>query len=69
MKNEEVKESSNKELLELAKQKKTTAVINALLIGFLIGIIIYGVAKNNLSFFVLIPLIIVYKLFNKPKKK
>jgi len=68
MKTEKVKESSDKELLELEKQKKSTTLINAFLVGFLIGIIIYGVVKNNLSFFVLIPLFIAYKLLNKPKK-
>ncbi len=69
MKNEKIKESSNKELLELAKQKKKSTIINAFLIGFLIGIIIYGVAKNNLSFFALIPLFIAYKILNNPKNK
>jgi hypothetical protein len=46
---------------------KSSAIINAFLIGLFIGVIIYGVAKNNLGFFGLIPLIIVFKLFNKSK--
>jgi hypothetical protein len=60
-------ELSEQELLDLAKQKKSTAIINAFLIGLLIGIVIYGVAKNNLGFFALIPIFIAFKIFNKPK--
>ena len=60
-------ELTDQELLDLAKQKKSTAIINAFLIGLLIGIVIYGVAKNNLGFFALIPIFIAFKIFNKPK--
>ena len=62
-------ELTDQELLDLAKQKKSTAIINAFLIGLLIGIVIYGVAKNNLGFFALIPIFIAFKIFNKPKNK
>jgi len=42
-------------------------MINAFLIGLFIGVIIYGVAKNNIGFFGLIPILIALRLFNKPK--
>jgi len=47
---------------------KSSPWTNALLIGFLIGIIIYSAAKNSLGFFTLIPLYFIYQLLNDPKK-
>ncbi len=62
------KESSEKKLLDVAKQKRSAYITNAFLIGLVIGVVIYGVVKNNLSFFVLIPLFIAYKVLNKSNK-
>lgn len=50
------------------KQDKKAALINAVLIGFLAGIVIFSIAKNGFGFFVLIPLYFIYKLVNKPKE-
>jgi len=55
------------ESVEKSKKKKSNAIVNALLIGFLIGIVIYSAAVNSLGFFTLIPLFFIYKLINKPK--
>lgn len=60
-------ELTDQELLDIAKQKKSTALLNAFLIGLVIGVIFYGVAKNNFGFFALIPIFIAFKIFNKPK--
>lgn len=65
---EELSALTDQELLEKAKKMKSTTIINALLIGFMIGVIIYSVVKNTLGFFTLIPLYIVYKLVNNSKK-
>ncbi len=43
---------------------KSTATINATLIGVLIGILIYSIAVNNFGFFTLILLFGIYKLVN-----
>ncbi len=48
---------------------KSTDITNAILIGFLIGIIIYSVAVNNFGFFTLILLFVIYKMVNNSKKK
>jgi hypothetical protein len=61
-------ELTDQELLDKANKKKSNT-INAFLIGLLIGIVIYGVAKNNFGFFALIPIFIAFKIFNKPKDK
>lgn len=68
MKQKEPAELTDQELLEHAKKSKSTTIINAFLIGFFIGIIIYAVAKNNLGFFALFPLFFAFKVFNKSKK-
>lgn len=62
-------DSTNEELLNKAKEKKSNTIVNALLIGVVIGILIYGFAKSTLSFIVLIPLYFAYRAFNKSGKK
>jgi len=52
----------------MKSKRKSTTIINALLIGLLIGIVIYSLAKNSIGFFTLIPLYFIYRLVNKPKK-
>lgn len=42
--------------------------MNAVLIGFLVGIVIYSVVKNTLGLVTLIPLFFAYKLVNKSNK-
>lgn len=60
-------EYTDQELLTEAKKMKSSAVISALMIGFMIGVVIYGFANNNLGFFALIPLLLVFKIFHKPE--
>lgn len=67
MKEKELSQLTDQELLGEVKKMKSTAVINAVLIGFLIGIIIYSVAKNTWGFITLIPLFLAYKLINGSK--
>ena len=52
---------------EKAKKAKSTAILNALLIGFLIGVLVFGFVKNGFGFFAIIPLYFIYKLVNKPE--
>ena len=58
-------ELTDEELLQEAKKMKSNSIMNAVLIGFLAGIIIYSVVKNTLGFLTLIPLFLAYKLINK----
>lgn len=55
---------SDEELKALAKKDKSTAILNAFLIGFLMGIVIFSIAVNNFGFLMLIPLYLAYKLAN-----
>lgn len=61
-------ELSDEELLEEAKKKQSMDVTNALLIGFMMGVVAYSIVKNTWGFFTLIPLFIAYKLYNNSKK-
>ncbi|PAM93934.1 FUSC family protein [Flavobacterium sp. IR1] len=67
MKHRNLSELTNEELLQEVKKNKSASLINALLIGFLIGIVFYSMVKNSLGFFTLIPLFLIYKLANKSK--
>ena len=58
---------TDQELLAEAKKMKSNALLNAGLIGFFIGIVIYSIFKNTWGMLTLIPLYFAYKLFNKPK--
>ncbi|WP_026994086.1 hypothetical protein [Flectobacillus major] len=65
----ELSELTDQELLDEAKKMKSFSLINALIIGFLLGIVFYSVTKNTWGIFTLIPLFFVYKIVNDPKNK
>jgi len=60
-------ELSDEELLQEAKKMKSNMIANAVLIGFLIGIVFYSVVKNSFGFLTLIPLFFAYRLINDSK--
>jgi hypothetical protein len=68
MNEKELSQLTDEELLETAKNFKPTPIIDALLIGFLIGILIYGVVANAWGFTILIPLFLIYQFLKKPKQ-
>lgn len=61
-------ELSDEERLEKAKKKQSMDITNALIIGFMMGVVVYSIVKNTWGFFTLIPLFIAYKLYNNSKK-
>jgi len=69
MKQKELQELTDQELLEEAKKLKSFSITNAFLIGFLLGIVIFSVIKSTFGFLMLIPLYFVHKLINDPKAK
>jgi hypothetical protein len=64
MKQKELTELTDQELLDEAKKVKSSTITHALFIGCLIGIVFYSVVKNTVGFFTLIPLYMAYKLIN-----
>ena len=69
MNNKNLSELTDQELLDEAKKLKSFSIINAFLIGFLVGIIFFSVIKSSFGFLMLIPLYLIYKLTNDPKNK
>ena len=67
MEQKTLSELTDQELLQEAKKSKSAVITNAVLIGFLAGIIFYSVMKNTLGFLTLIPLFFIYKLANNSK--
>ena len=67
MNQKELSELTDQELLDEAKKMKSFSIMNGFLIGFLIGIIVYSIAKNTWGMLTLIPLYFAYKLINDPK--
>ena len=68
MTEEELSKLTDQELLDEANKTKLSPIANAFFVGFLMGIIIYSVAKNTWGFLTLIPLYLIY-LFIKESKK
>ena len=52
-----------------SSQMKSTQILDAIIIGFLFGIIIYSVVNKSWGFLTLIPIYMIYKLLNKSKTK
>jgi hypothetical protein len=65
MEQKKLTELTDEELLIEAKKMKSTMILNALLIGFLVGIMVYSITKNGLGFLTLILLFVAYKLINR----
>ena len=68
MDQKELAKLSDEELLKVAEQNKPSPLTDAFFIGFLIGIILYGVMGNAFGFLILIPLFIIYLFLKKPKQ-
>ncbi len=68
MKTKEYTELADQKVVEEGKTKKSDVILNAFLIGFLIGIIIYSIAVNSWGLCTLIPLFLAYKLIKNSRK-
>ena len=68
MDQKELAELTDQELLAEAKKMKSSAILHAVLIGFMVGVIIYSVAKNTWGLLTLIPLFFIYRLTRKSKR-
>jgi ABC-type phosphate transport system permease subunit len=69
MTNKDLSELTDQELLDEAKKMKSFSITNAFLIGFLVAIICYSIAKNSWGMLTLIPLYFIYKMVNDPRNK
>jgi hypothetical protein len=69
MTNKDFSEFTDQELLNEAKKMRSFSILNALIIGVLVGIIFYSIVKNSWGMLTLIPLYFIYKMINDPRNK
>ncbi|MBV4359678.1 hypothetical protein [Pinibacter aurantiacus] len=70
MNQKELVELTNDELLQEAKKIKSTAIFDAVIIGFLIGVAAFSVVKKGFGLLTFLPLIYIpIAVKNKAKSK
>ena len=62
MKEKELSELTDQELLDKAKKRKASSIAHAFVIGFMVAIVVYSVVKNTWGLLTLIPLVFIYRL-------
>lgn len=62
MKPESLTELSNQALLQKLKTLKNNKIIDALIVGFTLGIVLYSAVKNGFGFFTFFPLLLTYAI-------
>ncbi|MEM8521517.1 hypothetical protein RCH19_001509 [Flavobacterium sp. PL12] len=67
MNDNRLSKNNNEDLINEKKNVNSTTILNAVLIGLLVGISIYSTAKNGLGFFTFFPLFFVYLLIRRRK--
>lgn len=67
MEQKKLSELTDAELLQEARKLRTAAIINAVFIGFLFGIVLYSALNNAFGLFMLLPLFFAYRLINNSK--
>lgn len=60
---------TDQELLEEAKKLRSFSVTNAVLIGFLVGIVVYSIINSTFGFLMLLPLYLAHRMINDPRNK
>jgi uncharacterized membrane protein YbjE (DUF340 family) len=60
---------TDEQLLNEEKQLKSFSIMNAFLIGFLIGIIFISIKFSAYNISLIIPLFLIYKFVNDPRNK
>jgi riboflavin transporter FmnP len=68
MNQEQLSQMTDEELLKADKHNKPRPIIDAFFIGFMVGILIFGIVMNAWGFFMLLPLYLIYLFLKKPKQ-
>ena len=63
MKEKELTELTEEQILQQIKKIKNKTIIDAGIIGFAVGVIIYSVVKNGFGLFAFLPLLLIYLIF------
>ncbi|AZA76234.1 hypothetical protein EG347_01170 [Chryseobacterium sp. G0186] len=68
MEEKALNELTDQELLEKKKKSRSEKTINAVIFGFLIGIVVYSSVKNGIGFFTFFPLFFAFYAASRWKK-
>ncbi|WP_286858169.1 MULTISPECIES: hypothetical protein [Sphingobacterium] len=68
MKDRELNELTDQELLGRKKQQKSNKLINAVLVGFCAGVLIYGIVNKGITIFTFLLLVMGAWAFMRWKK-
>ena len=60
-------ELSDQELVQKIKKIKSNRIIDAVIVGFTIGIAVYGAVKNGFEFLTFLPLVLAYIIIKNSK--
>jgi len=64
---QEIKQLSDQELLKRHQAARSILIMTCILIGALVGVAIYSLAKNGIGFFTFFPLFFVSLIINSQK--
>jgi hypothetical protein len=67
MERKQFEEMSSQELLVEIKKLKGRKIVDAVIIGFSFGVMIFSAVKNGFSFFTFFPLLVVYLIVKNLK--
>jgi hypothetical protein len=67
MRQEDISDLGDAQLLDALKAHRPRPVIDAFFIGFLVGVVLYGLSVNAFGLLALIPLFLLYGLLKKPR--
>lgn len=62
MAQKDLSELTDQQLLDKGRKMKLASITNAIVVGFMIGVVIYSLWKNTWGLVTLIPLFFIYKL-------
>ena len=68
MEKKEFTDLTNEELLKEKEKIQYNKMVNAILIGFCVGIFIFSAVKNGFGFFTFFPLLLTYPFIKNGKK-
>lgn len=68
MEKKEFTDLTNEELLKEKEKIQYNKMVNAILIGFCVGIFIFSAVKNGFVFFTFFPLLLTYPFIKNGKK-
>jgi len=59
---------SDEELRARAKEMKSSEILHAVIIGFLVGIIVFSIVYDAIGVSILISLFLIFKVFHRPER-